>query len=57
MLFSGKIEEANLSCRNLFCNKNINESRLYISLGDISISHWNAGMQFGGHNYFLSWSG
>ena len=25
MLFSGKIEEANLSCKNLFCNRNINE--------------------------------
>lgn len=25
MLFSAKIEEENLSCRNLFCNMNINE--------------------------------
>jgi hypothetical protein len=32
-------------------------NRLYISWRDMSRAHWNAGMQFGGHNYFLSWSG
>jgi hypothetical protein len=32
-------------------------TRFCVSWRDMSRAHWNAGMQFGGHNYFLCWSG